>query len=271
MATVTYYDSIDDAVEMLSHRKTIHHLSKWAGAETRGQFKDLLLYGDPVKGEAIRKMINEFQLNIKTVGQRQQLDVAGSLPSIPHMLSGDPMHMRRRKPEAMNRGRLRMFVNIVVSAGISDRQLEARGAAVAALAYNLSTVRPVELWAIGTMNEANDSSSGAGNYNIPCVRIAANPIDPNRVASILAHPVGARALMFNLRSDSSSEYINWAWEDYSVQQNADRFKERLQPIFNLTDDDLVFPGGMLGDVSHEPGEWLKAKMVQLGLIDNEGK
>jgi hypothetical protein len=266
MPTVTYYDSIDSAMDMLATRKELKWLDRWAGAETRDELNSTMLFGDPVRGEKIRNMINDYQVNIRTVGPRQMLDVAGAMPSVPHMLGGDPMHMRRRKPETMNRGKIRLFVNVVVSAGISDSELQARGAAVAALAYNLSTVRPVELWAIGTMNEDKDYSTDESNYHIPCIRIAANPLDPNRVAALLAHPAGARALMFNLRGDCRS-FPNWAWEDYSIQMKADKFKERLTPILGLTEDDIVFPGGMLGDVASEPGKWLEAKMRALGLIE----
>ena len=268
MPTVTYYDSIDSAMEMLSKRKELKWLDRWAGAETREELNSTMLFGDPVQGDKIRNMINDYQVNIRTVGPRQMLDVAGAMPSVPHMLGGDPLHMRRRKPEKMNRGKIRLFVNVVVSAGISSTQLQARGSAVAALAYNLSTVRPVELWAIGTMNEDKNYSEDADNYHIPCIRIAANPLDPNRVAALLSHPAGARALMFNLRGDGQSS-PNWAWEDYRVQQDAKRFNERLTPILGLTEDDIVFPGGMLGDVASEPGKWLNEKMKALGLIEGE--
>lgn len=271
MATVTYFDSIDDAVDMLSKRSNINwvnpHEGKFSGASSVQEFNDLLLYGDPVKGEKIKAMIDQHQVSLRTLGQRQQLDVAGAMPSVPHMLGGDPMHMRRKKPEMINRGRIRMFVNIVVSAGVSEQQLMNRGAAIAALAYNLSTVRPVELWAIGTMDEPKKASRPEDDYNIPCIRLAANPIDPNRIASILAHAVGARALMFNLRSVAKNESIHWAWADYSVQCNADKFKERMTPILNLEKDDIVLPGGMLGDIASQPGKWLKDKMKQLGILD----
>jgi len=142
-----------------------------------------------------------------------------------------------------------------------------RGAAVASLAYNLSTVRPVELWAIGTMDEIGRWGDEApDNYNIPCVRIAANPLDPERIAAVLAHPMGARAMMFNLRTADGDNSPNWSWGDYEVQRSAKKFRERMEPILNLEPEDIVLPGGMLGDVSSEPGKWLNEKMVELGLF-----
>jgi hypothetical protein len=158
-----------------------------------------------------------------------------------------------------------------VSAGVGQEELLNRGAAVASLAYNLSTVRPVELWAIGTMSEpgrwsAREGAGSPDNYNIPCVRIAANPLDPERIAAVLAHPMGARAMMFNLRSVSGGDVVKWAWEDHAVQRSAVKFRERMEPILNLEPEDIVLPGGMLGDGSSEPGQWLNKKMVELGLF-----
>ncbi len=146
----------------------------------------------------------------------------GSYPNVPAFCQGRPDSMWGTGEEE-GLGPIRLFVGIGCQADVSHATMLKRGVAIAALAYAMQSVRPVELW-ICYM------SAGGANHLLFQCRLAIAPLDLSMVAvAVAATGIGRRVLGFG------------SYGGYSTIS--------AQSAFNLGPDDLYFPNVVPGDVA----------------------
>lgn len=153
----------------------------------------------------------------------------GSYPNVPAFVQGRPDSMWGRG-EDEGLGPVRMFVGIGCQADITHEQMLARGVAIAALAYAMQSVRPVELWICYATKGTHGSRPS--HHLVFQTQLAIAPLDLSLVSvGVCATGIGRRVLRFG---KTMSEYGEFA----SISATA---------AFNLGPDDLFFPNVVPGD------------------------
>ena len=152
----------------------------------------------------------------------------GSYPNVPAFVQGRPDSMWG-SGEDLGLGPVRLFVGIGCQAGVSHEQMLKRGIAIAALAYAMQSVRPVELW-ICYMSRGRNGR----NHMIFQCRLAIAPLDLSLVSvAVAATGIGRRVLRFG---KSFHEYGAYS-------------KVSAKAAFQLGPEDLYFPNVVPGDLA----------------------
>lgn len=124
-------------------------------------------------------------------------DLAGEYVDVGLHLCGDPecFGVETDTPQ-LGDAVVKLVVNRAVSAAVSAEALIARGTAIAAAIDVLESLgRRVELW-IGDGNQRHDDGHRLETY---CkVKDASQPLDPDLVAYVVAHPASRRRLGFSI-------------------------------------------------------------------------
>lgn len=128
-----------------SHASTRDGVS-WCG----GSLADIqrrAIYGDANAVPEIETLLDRFEhvTMPMTVARRRQSDVWGPRLHLADWLTESPTPFRRARPTLTESAPLRVFVSISCAAMLGTAELNARGAAIAALIETLQRVRPVEL------------------------------------------------------------------------------------------------------------------------------
>jgi len=152
----------------------------------------------------------------------------GSYPNVPAFVQGRPDSMWGAG-EDIGLGPVRLFVGIGCQSGVSHEQMLKRGIAIAALAYAMQSVRPVELW-ICYMSKAGEGK----NHLIFQCRLAIAPLDLSLVSvAVAATGIGRRVLRFG---KSMHEYGGFS----TITATS---------AFELGPEDLYFPNVVPGDLA----------------------
>lgn len=200
-------------------------------------------------------LLNKIDAGIQRERREYVGGVAGAFVNVPEYLMGQPMHMRRRMHVEADVAPVRVVIETLVSAGVTQAQLARRGAAVSALVMRLGEIRPVELWAAWGMKPTNQDTV------VGRVRIDTAPLNVGRLCAVMNSASFCRSLTFAacgaaLDHDVYAHSISWAWR--GVPTNASH-NNAMREALDLNDADVYIPGGHLNEsdmMMKDPVKWV---------------
>ncbi len=146
----------------------------------------------------------------------------GSFPNVGAFLAGRPDSMFGVEPQD-ELGPVRLFVDLLCQQTLERPAMLARGLAIAALAYALQTVRPVELY-LTTISR----QGGRGNHLGVICRMGVSPFDLTSVATAISHTAIGRMLLHDPDHPHDEIYGSFSILD-------------PRKTFKLEDGDVYFP------------------------------
>lgn len=222
-----------------------------------------LLTGDESMVEASNAYLTKLEdmITVETKKFRIIDDVSGGLPNVPALLAGHPLAMRRRQRVASDQGAITILLDLTTSQGISTQQIERRGAALLALVRILSSLRPVNLYAMTALG-------CVGHHRNVCactlVHVETAPLDLARAAYLLSARNVSRELFFRY-GDTFMEVtegdITWPWN------NRDLGHRELPAIIgqHIAGEIAFIPGMHVDDVNKDrPEKWLREQLHRYG-------
>lgn len=236
----------------------------WAGTPNIDEAKRLFIEGWPQGVVEMRGMVEDIErvLLDKIPRPTTHRDVYGSDVDISAYMEGDPECMVDWRIEPQTDQGIRIIVNGTFSAGISQRKIKARGAAIVAFLHALQMVDiPAELWGYWAVNNYDDAKHEVW------VRISrpGYEIDIERVAFLLAHPSMLRRIVF----------AAWEREDQATRDRFGFRKDRgYGHVHNLGEDersdgDLYLPGMIFSDKRWDSAEssveWILEELGKHGV------
>lgn len=185
-------------------------------------------------------------------------NVTGSRVCVPEVLTGHPLHMRRRVKAIKPSAPVRVYVECNASSSVSTSQLSIRGAAVAAFVMRLSESRAVELWA--------SSSLVVGWQNVVmAVKLDTHPISIAQVCAAFVSaqfirgirlPVMAKLGQVNIREES----FPWAWGyDKDFPKNTGPHYRNTREALHMEPQDVFITGchtDNIDDIIRNPAQWV---------------
>lgn len=256
---VVRYDGLNDLV-----RDVQAHPNSWYGMDDGGDS----FYGGPTPSAIEKAKTGATEAELKETkdllnkvdaalrgreAPAWQASVAGAYPCVPDYLIGLPENMRARMMVESDRAPVRLFVEVVVAAGVSVSALRRRGAALAALAMRLSEERPVELHLLwGCMVGSKEV--------IGTVQVGTAPVSASEIAFMTADPKCIRNLAFASisahTSGGSSDFITWAGQ--GMPNSPSRIKA-IRDAIGCTERDVFLTGGAVDERSEmftDPVGWV---------------
>lgn len=184
--------------------------------------------------------------------------VVGFLPNVPAALAGQPKDMFMRAPSDYEHTQtpLTIYVETVVSAGVTHKQLVNRGIAILGFVLAMNAIRPVEVYtsSIGCPRGGRNGAYGS------IVRIPSKPLDLMRATFMLVDPAYYRRLGFiAMRDQSGRPYagiINWAWDG---SPTSNQYINDMRKLLECEPQDVFITGGHLSDslMLNNPIAWVK--------------
>ena len=259
METVVIYQSMGDMLRCVEASPR-HHLprNEFGGYKSTREACEYIRQGaTPQECERTQALLSKIN---DTVQHRQKMQTvaapSGSRVVVPDVLAGMPFPMRRRVSVSHDLAPVRIVVETLVSSGVTVRQLEKRGAALAALAMRLSETRPVELWASwGGRIRRHDA--------IGRVKLDTNPLTLAEVVAVVTTPLFARNVVYaqNLtQAGETYEYESWDWAWNRSPDNEAR-DTRMREALRLEPQDIFIPGGYLSEADQfasDPVAWVES-------------
>jgi hypothetical protein len=188
-------------------------------------------------------------------------DMVGFLPNVPAALAGQPMDMYNiKETEDQNiTTPLNIYIETLVSQGVSHDKLIARGVAVLAFCLAMNNIRPVELYTICIGKPSNSQNKSGG---IVC-RVPSKPIDLERATFMLCDPAYYRQLAFIAMGDhvkSNDTYVQWPWNNDPTNRT---HEPMMRELLDMQPEDVFMPGGYLFDqlMLNNPVQWVR-NMIQ---------
>lgn len=185
--------------------------------------------------------------------------MVGFMANVPAALAGQPYDMWNivSSEEQSITTPINVYVETLVSAGISQDELIARGVCVLAFVLAMNNIRPVELYTICIGKPAGGKTGG-----IVC-RVPSKPLDLQRAAFMLCDPAYYRRLAFAAMWDhgKSESHLQWPWNNAPTDAgHEDMYRELL----DMNQDDVFVPGGYLFDelMKRDPIQWVKNKIAE---------
>lgn len=155
--------------------------------------------------------------------------VTGFSPNVPAYLAGRPDSMFCYEEEE-GLGPMRIYISLICSSGISKEEMLWRGLAIAAYAYSMQTIRPVELYGVVSC----DSNNRRAHHNCVTIPLGTTPINLSQLAVVLGHVgVGRRGLALGPKG---AEEIFGGWQRVGAGK-----------MLRLGPDDVYFQGLRLWD------------------------
>jgi hypothetical protein len=215
--------------------------------------------GDDALLPRAQSVINELtDQNIFSSGvPLMRAAVNGFVPLVPAVLQGHPeafLTRYRDDAQSMN-APLSIYIETVVSAGVSAQQLANRGIATLGFVLAMQNIRPIELY-VSTIG-GNNGAYGAA------VKISTTPLDLMRATWMMTSNAYYRCLGFaaicearNERGDPKHSYISWAWYG---SPTSDIYISSMREALGMQSDDIFITGGHLIDklMLNDPVAWVK--------------
>jgi hypothetical protein len=212
---------------------------KWAGA-TRAQALKRAISGNPdlvAQSDAMLAKLEGITPPPASAFEAQRA-VVGGVPSVPDFLSGNPLNMRLRRRVEAQHAPLAIVLDCMSSGGVDNATIARRGAAVMALARNLSASRPVTIWVVAGMSPNN---CGSAAMIIP---VDSAPLDLARAAWALGAPEMSRQLCYTagavLLGQSRTGSTGWCFNDDSWHQSS-----LIQTLAPMLADRFIAVGSVL--------------------------
>ena len=221
--------------------------------------------GDLSGVPASEAWLNKFEsLSPSRQAWQTVLDVTGSMPNVPAVLTGHPLSMRRRKRVLTETAPLAICVDLVSSAGVSAKNLQKRGALILALVRALSATRPVELWCGGSALPYGTKDT----YHV-WFRIDTAPLDLARAAHIMTAPSVSRGLIYATLSETAKSEggLRWPYDNHTWS------RANMRPVLSRvigSEDMLCIAAPHASDrLVDEPEKWFSDMLKQYGGIEHD--
>lgn len=238
----------------------------WYGYQTRAQCIQKMRSGDLSLVPASDKLLEKLEaVQAPATNMWRTVDaVSGGVPNVPAFLAGHPVAMRRRQRMAADLAPLTVVVDLVCSAGVSNDQLAARGAAILALVRLLSGRRAIELW-VGCYAHAGDTEN---KDNIGAFfRMDTSPVDLARAAHMLSAASVARGMGYGALAGVWNGSKNYSWLRWPYGKGSE--SRTLTPVAlqgAFGGDVLYVPGAFNRDqISDDPAAWLKGMIEKYSM------
>lgn len=245
---VRIFDHADEFLEEASNGS--HYSASYASMIRRG---DMSVMADA------ENLIAKFEhLNFNTSNFRIAPAMAGGVPNVPAMLSGNPLAMRTRQRNVSAMGPLNIVVETTASAGYGS----GRGVALLALASMLSAVRPVKLFvtAMGLIENSKKQKSQA-----LAMPLDTQPLDLARAGAMIGRPewtATAGLSTLNTLSGTYDRGLGWAYGSPNVERG--RYHEYWSRALGIDGQELLaVPAAYLTD-STDPETWLNDMLAKYG-------
>lgn len=203
----------------------------------------------------VNKMADEqiFSMSVPTL----ERSIVGCVPNVPAALSGQPYDMLNivYSEEQSIVSPISIYVDAIVSAGLSDWEIVQRGTAIMSLALALNNIRPVELYVLGL--------SGCKEVGGAVCQIPTKPLDIERAAFMLCHVAYARRISFVAAQHqlNGNDYHHWAFNGTPTSKE---YELDTREALGLEPHDIFLCGGYLLDtiMLTDPVQWVKNMLAK---------
>lgn len=229
--------------------------------DTYEQGLNSLIHGSPKYLQQAQDLINKmadaqiFSLHQPII----ETSVVGFAPNVPAFLAGQPkdMYTIYNSEDENTTTPINIYVETLVSAGISHEQLIHRGVAVLAFVLAMNNIRPVELYTV-CIGHSSGKTTG-----IVC-KVPSKPLSLEQATFMLCDPVYYRRLAFASiyeHAKRNTGSIRWPFDDIPT---SDTYTEKLRKYLNLEPHDVFIKGGYLFDetMKNNPIQWVRNMIEQ---------
>jgi len=240
----------------------------WAGGTVHDALRRAQTGAVPADVSVVERLMSEIELAVVLSNGEPRLGpaVAGFIPHVPNLLAGLPETMLAPSIDALSQhAPIKIIVDVGVSGGFSATDVRRRGAAVAAFAYLMSTIRPVELIAMSALGGQRDRA----RCYVPAVSLGASPFNTSIATFAMCDPAFLRRLSFCYRYvHDDMTGIPWGWD--LSPANA-QYEARIRELLGANDADLFIGGAYITDtLVKDPARWVREqikKHAQEYLVD----
>lgn len=187
--------------------------------------------------------------------------MVGFMANVPAALAGQPYDMWNivNSEEQSITTPINVYVETLVSDGVSQDQLIQRGVCILAFVLAMNNIRPVELYTICIGKPGDVNTSGG----IVC-RVPSKPLDLQRACFMLCDPAYYRRLAFAAMAEhckSNNSWVQWPWQN---EPTTDTHEPMMRELLDMQPDDIFMPGGYLFDnlMKTDPIQWVKNKIQE---------
>lgn len=259
MTIVKEIKSFDSPEDFSGYRSNLTYRgvnNGWAGDETEKECFSILegLKDYSKHSSQVEKIINEMQIDgLFTTGTKlPERSYWGNTPNVAAYLAGLPKNMNRRVHSdnyALNTP-INVYLETIVSSGLSDAQIANRGIACLALAMALQSIRPVNLYVTNIARTLKNNNI----YGV-CVQVSSGNIDISRADFLLtsksfSRKLGHECIFTMINCCDGLPLING-------------YENLVREYLGLTEDDLYITSGHLKDTEMltDPVKWVK-RMIE---------
>lgn len=246
----------------------------WFGKTPRNDWHNCLRNGSTKYLRAAEKLVDDMQeAQLFRTGQKLQTSsVVGDTPNIANYLAGVPetMFSIEASDYVDMSTPIRIYVNLVISMGVTEVEFTNRGIAILGLVLALKQVRPVELYLVSVAGPVGCGSLMAAG---PIIKVETNPMDLGRATYMICDVSFTRGLtyasMFSIGGATSiSNHIPWAWG--TGPDNENKFGSKFREFLDAAPEDVIIPGMFLTNVAfrNNPIAWIKSMLTKYAMIDD---
>lgn len=251
--TVVRYDGLNDLVRDVKANMSMREDGQFYGGTTEEAIEKAATGATEKELKSTRELLAKVDAALRgREAPLWQSSVAGAYPCVPDYLNGMPENMRARVMTESDRAPVRLFVEVVVSAGISVETLRKRGAALAALAMRLSEERPVELHLLW-------GCRAGGKQVVGTVQVGTAPVSAAEIAFMTADPKCIRNLAF-VSIYAHTAKTNTGFIDWALGTPTDKTRnEAIREALGCSEKDVFLPGGYLSEKDEmftDPVAWV---------------
>lgn len=250
-----------------SSRDVSEGRNSWAGTRTFEEAVELARNGWK-EGEARMRALSrrlEVRLIHRIVREDVNYDVEGMAFDVARYLEGEPEHWVRMEESTMqadSHRHVKVLVNVAVSCGVQPDVIMARGAAIAALCELLEYAgHRVELWICDC--ESDSVASPAFYQRYTRVKAYDQPLEPARVAYVLAHPSVQRRLGFSHMESARPNIARRLSDHYGISVDAPK---------SVREEASLYLGRMQGfqhvewSTPEHAEAWVLAELARQGVV-----
>lgn len=217
-----------------------------------------LYSGDTSQLDAAKQVMDQLQIDDLVSELQSTLvpTIAGFIPNVPALVAGHPEGMFKRQyiesPNVVTP--LTVYVDVIVSGGLTHTELIKRGVACLAFVLAMETIRPVDLYTVQCTTGRSDKAY------ITTTKIASRPMDLGRAVWMLTNPSYARRLAFTGCSYLTGRFAGgWAFGGPSNNY----YEKGMRKALEMLPTDVFIKGGHLYDdlMLTNPVKWVR-KMVE---------
>lgn len=229
----------------------------WSGKHSYNDAIKTLINGELTHVDKAQAIIDQMECNnlFSSGVPLMRPAVQGYVPIVSAVIQGHPeafLIRYRDENQSMNTP-IAVYIDTIVSGGMSDAEITNRGIAITAFVMALQITRPVELHACA-IGDPRDRSRAHGAV----VRLGTTPINLGQALWTLTSNDFCRQLGFSAMMQAAGHggSIGWSWNYYPGDAN---YAENMRLAMGLNADDVYICGGHVLDklLRSDPVAWVK--------------